>query len=129
MAVINTYEDRVAAQGALNTRADGAAFGANVGAAVQGLGGEVMNYGQTLYQNEVQNDVTNVHVEMAKKRAEWQQKLTDMANQTQPGDDTFVPRLQQEMQADFDNISQSFKTREGQQTFARMSADMSSMFM
>ena len=129
MAVINTYEDRVAAQGGLNTRADGAAFGANVGAAVQGLGGEVMNYGQTLYQNEVQNDVTNVHVEMAKKRAKWQQKLTDMANQTQPGDETFVPRLQQGLQSDFQNLSQSFKTREGQQTFAKMSADMSSMFM
>ena len=121
MAEIRPYTERVAAQGALNAQASPNDFGANVGAAVRG-------FGEALYQQEVQDDVTSVHVEMAKKRAEWQQKLTDLTNETKPGDTTLVPRVMEGMQQDFEALSQNIKTRQGQQTFAKMSADMTSMF-
>jgi len=128
MAGVQPYNDNVTAQGALNVQASPNAFGANVGAAMREVGAAGAEYADVMYRNEVQNDVTNVHVEMAKKRAEWQQKLSDMANQTQPGDDTLAPRVMDAITQDFDQMSQSLKTQQGRQTFARMSADMTSMF-
>lgn len=128
MTVINPYTDRVTAQGGLNVNATPDAFGANVGAAMQNVGAAGMELANTLYQNEVTDDVTKVHVEMAKKRAEWQQKIVDMSNQAQPGDDTLAPRIMNEMQKDFASLSENVKTRQGQQTYARMAADMTSMF-
>lgn len=128
MAVIQSYTERMAAQGGLNAQATPNDFGANVGAALQNVGNATMEFSDRLYQNEVQDDVTSIHVEMAKKRAEWQEKLTNMANETQPGDNTFVPRVVDSMRQEFEGMSQSVKTRQGQQTFARLSADMTSMF-
>jgi hypothetical protein len=121
MAGVRQYTEGVLPQGGLDVRATPNAFGANVGQAVSGLG-------ETLRQNEIQSDVTNVHVTMAKQRAAWQQKLTDMANEAQPGDDTFVPRVMSAMQQEFEGMAETVKTRQGQQAFARLSADMTSMF-
>lgn len=128
MAVIQTYNDSIAPSGQLNVQATPNAFGANVGQAVQQLGEAGQQYAERAYQQEVQDDVTNIHVEMAKKRAEWQQKLTDLSNQTEPGDDTLAPRVMESLRQDFESMGQSVKTRQGQQAFARMSADMTSMF-
>lgn len=128
MAVIQPYQDQIAPQGVLNTQASPDQFGANVGAAMQNVGAAGMAISEALYQRETEADVTNVHVQMAKKRAEWQQKLEDMKNATQPGDETFVPRVMQGVQTDLETLGQQFKTKAGQRTFARMSADMTAMF-
>lgn len=128
MAVITPYTERVNPQGQVGGQASPNAFGAQVGSALQNIGGSMMGYAETLYRNEAEADVTNVHVEMAKKRAEWQQKLNQMANETKPGDDTFMQRVMTGIQGDFDAFGQSVKTRAGEQTFARMAANMTSMF-
>ena len=128
MAVIQPYEEQVAAQGGLNVRAIPDQFGANVGEALQNVGNATMTLADTLYRNEVENDVTNVHVQMAKKRAEYQQRLVEMQNSTQPGDDTFVPRVMDGIQKDLETFGGTVKTQKGQQLFARMSSDMTAMF-
>lgn len=128
MAVIQPYNDSVTPQGTLNVQASPEAFGANVGAAMQNFGQAGIELYEAQKRNEIQNDVTNVHVVMAKKRAEWQQKLVDMTNNTQPGDNTFAPRVMDGLQKDFENLGNTVTTRPGQQTFARMSADMTAMF-
>lgn len=128
MAVIQPYNDSVLPQGGLNVQANPNAFGANVGAAVQNVGAAGVDLAETIQRNEIQDDVTNVHVAMAKKRAEWQQKLVDMTNSTQPGDNTFAPRVIDGLQKDLTSLGDTVKTRQGQQTFAKMSADMTSMF-
>lgn len=128
MAVIQPYQQQVAPQGSLNVQATPNEFGANVGAALQNVGSAGMAMAETLYQNENQAEVTNAHVELAKKRALWAQKLVEMENATKPGDETFVPRVMTGVRSDLDTLGEQFRTRAGQQTFARMSADMTSMF-
>lgn len=128
MAVIQPYTETALPTGLLNVRADPNDFGANVGAAVANFGGALNNYAEAEYENEVTDEVTNIHVEMAKRSASWQQTLGDMANQTQPGDSTFVPRVSTAMEQDLDAFGQTIKTPKGQQLFARMSANMTSMF-
>lgn len=128
MAVIQPYEERFAPQGGLAAQASSEAFGAGVGAAVQNVGGATLQLADALAKAENEADVTAVHVEMARKRAEWQQRLTDMENETQPGDTTFVPRVMQGIQSDLEKAGERFKTRAGQDMFTRMSANMTSMF-
>lgn len=121
MAQIQTYNDHVTAQGQITSQAHPNDFGANLGEAITYVG-------DVIHENEVKDDVTNIHVEMAKKRAEWQQKLTDMGNSTQPGDQTLAPRVMEGLQQDLTGLGDSVKTRQGQQALAKMSADMTSMF-
>ena len=128
MANVRQYTESVSAQGGLDVRANPDAFGANIGRALSGVGEVGERYLAQQRQQEVQDEVTNLHVTMAKQRAEWQQKLTDMANETKPGDNTLAPRVMDALQREFDDMSQTLTTRQGQQAFARMSADMTAMF-
>lgn len=128
MAQINTYTDRVTAQGQMNAQADGNAFGANVGAAVANVGSAGMDYAKALHENQVQEEVTNIHVEMAKKRAEWTQQLETMTNETKPGDQSLAPRVMEGLQQQFEQLAPMAKTREGQALMARMSSDMTAVF-
>lgn len=142
MAVIQPITETVKAQGNLTSRATGDSFGAQSaradmakaesGVALYGglarAGQGLTNVAEALYQNEVTDEVTKLHVDMSAKRAEWQQKLTDMTNQTQPGDQTLAPRVMDGLKQDLDALGQNIKTRQAQQTLAKMSADMTSMF-
>lgn len=126
MPVIEPYTERVNAQGGLNVQANPEQFGANVGDALQNVGQATQSYAETLYRNEVQNETTDVYVKMSRMRADWAKKLEDMSNETTPGDNTFVPRVMDAMNTDFQTLSQGLGTRDAQQTFARMQADMTS---
>ena len=142
MAVIQPYSERVTAQGSVQAQATADDFGAQIGraneasaradgavaSAIGNVGSGIMDVAKASYENEVQDDVTGVHVAMAKKRAEWQQKLTDMSNNAKPGDQTIVPKVIDTIKGEFDDLSANVKTRAGQQTFAKMSADMTAMF-
>lgn len=142
MAVIQPYEQRYSAQGALTTNATGDDFGAQIGRAnaakaesamaisnaISNVGKGMVDVGQAMYQNEVNDEVTNIHVSMSQKRAEWQQKLTDMTASTKPGDQSLAPRVMDGMKQEFEDMGQTLKTRQGRETFARLSADMTSMF-
>lgn len=142
MAVIQPITENVKMQGNLNARATADDFGAQSaraemakadsrGALYGGLakvGQGAMNVAEAMYQNEVTDEVTKVHVDMSAKRAEWQQKLTDMTNETKPGDQTLAPRVMDGLKQDLEAMTQNVKTRQAQQTLAKMSGDMTSMF-
>lgn len=128
MPEIQTYDERVLPQGQIEARATPNDFGAQVGDAIQGLGQSVARYQEVRHQNEVAEDVTKVHVEMAKVRARWQQELQDRENAAEPGDQTFAPKLMDDISKQMAQTGGQFTTRQGQQLFSRMSSDMSSMF-
>ena len=128
MTVIDQYTSHVLGQGQVNSQASGADFGAQVGAAEQNLGAAGEYLGQKVFEAKEAQDVTNVHVEMAKKRAEWTQTLKDRANQATPGDDTFAPTLMGDMDKDLTSLSDKVTTRRGQQTLQSLSANLSSEF-
>lgn len=128
MPEIRTYDDHVLPQGQLDVRATPNDFGAQVGAALQGVGQSAERVADVQHQNEVVNDVTTAHVQMAQERARWQQELQDRANSATPGDDTFAPKLMGDITARMNELGGQFTTKQGQQAFAKMSADMTSMF-
>lgn len=128
MPQIQTYDDHVAAQGGIAAQARPDDFGAQVGQATQRLGGAVQDVGEAIHQYNTTQDVTNVHVNMAKARAEWTRTLQDRTNEAQPGDETFAPTLMKDMDAYFAKFGESVQTPRGKQLFATMSANMSSEF-
>lgn len=129
MPKIEIYNDRMNPQGGMQeANATGRQFGADVGVALQNLNRSFQNAAEAYVRGEVEDDVTNVHTLMAEKRLEWFDKVNEMANSTQPGDDTLVPRVLDGIQKDFDDLSANVKTNAGKRTFAEMSSSMKSMF-
>lgn len=126
MAEIRPYTSQIVAQGA---RADAADFGAQVGAATMNLGGGIADVSQAMFQQEVQQDVNDIQVQMAKARAEWTTQLRDRANQAKPGDQTFTPKLMDDMDKYFEGLSQNVRTSRGKQVFATLSANMKADFL
>jgi soluble lytic murein transglycosylase-like protein len=128
MPMIRPYEQQVTAQGQQNIRADAADFGAESGRALSNIAqaGAALN---AKWQEQVEaQDVTNVHVNMAKARAEWTQNLQDRANAAIPGDDTFAPKVMEDMNAYFGKFADSVQTQRGKQVFASLSATMTTEF-
>jgi soluble lytic murein transglycosylase-like protein len=128
MPQIQTYDDHIAAQGGIAAQARPDDFGAQIGAATQRFGGAVQDAGEAVHQYNTTQDVTNVHVNMAKARSEWTKTLHDRTNEAQPGDETFAPTLMKDMDAYFQKFGESVQTPRGKQLYATMSASMSSEF-
>jgi soluble lytic murein transglycosylase-like protein len=128
MPQINDYNDHVVAQGQLDVHATPGDFGAQVGQAVEGLGAQTQRMAEVMHQNDVTNDVTAAHVQLAKQRDAWQQELQNRANAAQPGDDTFAPKLIGDINAGLTATAGQFSTKQGQQTYQRMAASMASEF-
>lgn len=126
MADIRPYTSQVLAQGARATPED---FGAPVAQAVGNLAGATMDVAQALHQQEVQDDVNEVQVQMANARAEWTRQLRDRANAAKPGDETFTPRLADDMKSYFGDLAKNVKTRRGQEVFNLMAANVQSDFI
>ena len=127
MAEIRPYTSQVLAQGQINTRRT-TAEDMGGGPGLANIGAAISNFGEVVQQKQEQDDVTNVHTLMAKARSDWTQTMADRQNQAQPGDDSFVPTVQKDLQSYFDASAPTIKTRTGQQLFARMSADMTAHF-
>ena len=125
MPQIQPYTSQITAQGA---RADAEDFGAQTGAALMNVAGGAMDLAQAIHQQEVQADVNNIQVQMAKSRAEWTAQLRDRANQAQPGDQTFAPRLLDDLRGHFEKLAQTVKTRRGQEVFNTLAANMQADF-
>jgi hypothetical protein len=128
MPQIQTYDDHISAQGGIAAQASPGDFGAQLGAATQNFGGAIQEAAQAVQQYNTTQDVTKVHVNMAKAQAEWTKTLQDRANAAQPGDDSFAPTLMKDMDAYFAKFGESVQTPQGKRLFATMSAQMSSQF-
>jgi hypothetical protein len=125
---IDAYVDQALPSGGIGAQASPADFGAQVGQAFEGLGSAIQNTGDQVLRHEETNDVTNVHVNMAKARAEWTQTLQDRANAAQPGDDSFAPTLMKDMGGYFEKFGDSVRTNAGKKLFASLAANMTSEF-
>jgi len=132
MVMIPQIQESVEPQGKIEIMRRGQAnandFGGQIADGMERLAtglNEAANQAQQFAETQ---DVTNVHVAMAKARADWTQNLQDRASQAQPGDDTFAPTLMKDMGSYFDQGAASASTLKGQQLWARSAADMASEF-
>lgn len=126
MAEIRPYTSQVLAQGA-NATAE--SFGAPQAQAMGNLASAGMDLAKAVHEQEVQQDVNEVQVQMANARAEWTKQLRDRANQAKPGDETFTPRLADDMKTYFGDLAKNVKTRRGQEVFNLMAANVQSDFI
>ena len=128
MPKIEPYEQRVLPQGILGGQASPMDFGAQIGQGMQQFGAGLEGAANALREHNETQDVTNVHVEMAKARATWTQNLQDRENSAVPGDDTFAPKLMDDMSEWMGRVGDQVKTQRGRQIFATLSANMVSEF-
>jgi len=128
MPQIQGYEEKVIAQGGLNTQANPDAFGAGIGEAAQRLGYQVDKMGDAIQAADTAMDTTNVHVTFAKARAEWDKNLEERRREAQPGDDTFAPRVMADVEKWTKDASASVKTRTGANLFKSMAANMATEY-
>ena len=78
-------------------------------------------------QKEV-DDVSNVRVEMAKARAEWETHFKNRAAQSDAGDPAFASDFKQELAKYFEDTRQIAQTGKGQQTFDLLAAELGGHF-
>lgn len=128
MPKIQGYEDQIGAQGGITTRASATDFGAQVGAGMQQLGAGIEAVGDTIFKGVETQDVTNVHVQMAKARDEWTQELQNRKNSATPGDDTFAPTVMRDMEGWVAKAAESAKTTKGRRLYETMGANLVSEF-
>lgn len=149
MAGVKEYDAQISPTGQLTSRADPNSFGFATGKALENVGqsqfalaegqqalgagyaraGNALNeVAQQMYLRETQDEVTKVHQWMADSRANWQQKLVEMENSTDPNDKTFVNRVQDIMKVDYDNFKKTLTTRGANERADVMYGDMRGMF-
>jgi hypothetical protein len=69
------------------------------GESVRGLGQELNQTALFLSEQKSRDEVTDIHVQMAKANADWTVHLNERAQTAKPGDETFAPKFL----AEFDN--------------------------
>lgn len=126
MPRIREYSSQVSADGQIAGRqATGSDFG---GEGISQLGAAAGAATVQLHEKAAQDDVTNVRVELAKARAEWDVHFRDRSAKTAPGDPTFADRFEQDFSDYLGNARQIAQTREGQRTFDLVAAELSGHF-
>ena len=131
MAQIPQYEDHVVAQGEIQRNrpmASAEDFGSQIGAGMDRIGQGLSQGADMLQQQAETEDVTNVHVNMMKARADWTQNLQDRLAQAQPGDQTFAPTVMADVNTYVTNGADSAATRKGRQLWTQLGASLSSEF-
>lgn len=128
MPKIQGYEDHVVAQGSINTQASPDDFGFGIGKNMEKLGYAVSDAAEKMYQVHEAQDVSNVHVNMAKARAEWTQTLQERERTAVPGDDTFSDTLMKDMNDWFEKSADSAKTPRGREVYRNLAANMAGEF-
>lgn len=128
MPRIQGYEDHVVAQGAIQAQAGPDDFGAGVGRGIEKLGSAVGDLGDRFYKMREAQDVSNVHVNFAKARADWTQKLAERERNAIPGDDTFAESLMKDMDEAFAQGVEDAKTPRGREVYQSLASKLVSEF-
>jgi len=128
MPIIQGYDEHIMPQGQIGVRATPDDFGAQIGQGMQRLGAGLGDAADTAFKIAESQDVTNVHVNMAKGRAEWTQNLQDRANAAQPGDETFLDSFHSDIASWAEKGAASAATPAGRKLYASMAANMVSEF-
>lgn len=149
MPEVKTYDTRVSPIDPGSPRATPESFGSSIAQSMQQFGQSQLSIAegkmiegagqfrlaasandiaQHLYAMESQDESTKVHVWAATKRAEWQQRFTELETTTDPGDKTFVNRVQDAMKDDFTDFKKTLTTRGGNERADIIYSDMRGMF-
>jgi hypothetical protein len=131
MAQIPQYEDHVIAQGEVQRNrpmASAEDFGSQIGSGMDRIGQGLAQGADMLQQQAETEDVTNVHVNMMKARADWTQNLQDRLASAQPGDQTFAPSIMADVNAYVTNGADSAATNKGKQLWTQLGASLSTEF-
>ena len=106
------------------SQASAMAFGAGTAEGTSDLGNAGLRVADFMQDNEDRADVSNVHAQMAKARADWTNTLAERARTAPAGDDTFAQKFNE----DFDNYvvdaRNVAKTRAGQMAFEQQAGDL-----
>jgi soluble lytic murein transglycosylase-like protein len=129
MADIRPYTERVTAQGGLNVQANPADFGAGVGAAVQNLGNAGMEYADTMYKQQVQQELTKVYTDTSDAQVQLMTALKQQSASAAPGDLTFVSSFKQTIDGTMEKLASNYTTPAAQREFAHMSASINRDFL
>lgn len=126
MPRVREYTTEVSPQGGLGVRnATASDFGSDSGTRI---GEGVQRYAAVLQEKAAQDDVTNVRVQLAKARAEWDVHFRDRSLASQPGDPNFAEKFGQDFSDYLDKTRDIAQTREGQRTFDVLAADLKGHF-
>lgn len=150
MADITPYKSKVLPSGKLTTSANPYDFGAQVaqglaqvanatdqmaaaevnrGRAFESAATSAANVSNAIYRLQEEDEITSIHTKMAELRAQGQERVAGMASEAVPGDKTFIQRVGDSFNGDFDNISKGLSTPKAQQLFQSEAANMKSQFM
>jgi len=106
------------------SQASAMAFGAGTAEGTGALGDAMLRTADFIQDNEDRADVSNVHAQMAKARADWTNTLAERARTAPAGDDTFAQKFNE----DFDNYvvdaRNVAKTRAGQMAFEQQAGEL-----
>lgn len=130
MADIQPYTSRVIAQGAgMPASATADAFGAPASKAMGDVAFAALDVAKVMHEQQLHEDNTNIQLGMSKARAHWTQQLFQRSQQAQPGDQTFLPTLMEDMSKYFDEQSSIAKTAKGQQFYRERAAEIQNDFL
>lgn len=128
MPKIQGYENQIGAQGGINSQASPLDFGAAVGEGLQRVGGAMGDVANQIYQQEVAKNNTDIHSFFFNAREQWTKDLTSRTNEATPGDDSFEPRLTEDLSKWLSDGSSIAKTPEGRRLYQSLSSAMVSEF-
>lgn len=120
MPEIKSYESQIGAAGPVNVqRATGEDFGSASGEGMQKFGQNVGQLGVILHQRDVQNDVADLHANMADAQNRLELQRQDQLQKGTLNHDDFMEDVGNEM----DSIQQNVSTREGRLRYEEMAAE------
>jgi len=128
MPKIQGYENQIGAQGGINSQASPLDFGAGVGEGLQRVGGAMGDVANQMYQQRVAQNSTDVHSFFFNAREQWTKSLQTRTNEATPGDDTFEPKLTEDMGKWLSDNSSVATTPETRRLYQSLSAAMVSEF-
>ena len=92
---------------------------------IEGVADKVGAAFSVIQDNADRANVSDVHAKMAQARAEWTVALQERAQGMQPGDTTFLPKFDADLQKYLGETEQNIVTsRAGQMAFQKAAADM-----
>lgn len=80
---------------------------------------------QTLHRVAEEREVSEVHTRLAKARAEWTMNMQERVSSIDPGDGSFVDKLQKDVAGYFDKAGAGLSTRAGRAAWTRGVASLS----
>src|SRR3990167_2951073 len=124
MARINQYVPEIAPQGGFGVRgASEADFGGQEADGQRQLGHDMQSAAGILYQQQVEEDVTNVRVKMAEARAQWDVAFKEAAQTADPGDTQFAERFTAQYGEAVGAMRGMAQTKRGQATFDLLASE------